>query len=236
MDAETKWLRKPTSKKLQPLHSTEPAPQASDQPIRIFTHQELARANGTDGKPALIAVGGKVYDLSTCKMWKKATHMNLFEPGRDLTLEIRMAPHGLRVLEMLEQVGMLAQQQAAVAPADVEPGFLQKLLSRRHLHPMTVHFPIAMTFVAGLFVAAHIVFQTQHFELVALYCLVIATGSTPVAVMAGVMSWMHNYQTVWTPIWREKVLLSCILVVIQISALLIRAVFVGNLQARSPAF
>jgi predicted heme/steroid binding protein len=32
--------------------------------LRSFTKAELARADGTDGRPALVAVDGKVYDVS----------------------------------------------------------------------------------------------------------------------------------------------------------------------------
>lgn len=74
----------------------------------VFTLDELAEYNGKDGAKAYIAVDGVVYDVSDSKAWKDGMH-NGFEAGKDLSEEMRNAPHGLSKLDNLKKVGILAE-------------------------------------------------------------------------------------------------------------------------------
>jgi len=75
--------------------------------MRRFTPEELAAFDGADGRPAYVAVNGKVYDVSEAFLWKKGRHQGLHRAGRDLSREIERAPHGTEMLERFPQVGVL---------------------------------------------------------------------------------------------------------------------------------
>ena len=74
--------------------------------MKSYTAEELAQANGEDGQSSLVAVEGKVYDVSASKRWVHGEHMKRHRAGSDLTNDIKAAPHGLEVLERFESVGI----------------------------------------------------------------------------------------------------------------------------------
>lgn len=51
---------------------------------RVFTIEELAQFDGSNGKPAYVAVQGIVYDVNLEPTWGGGTHFSLFA-GKDLT-------------------------------------------------------------------------------------------------------------------------------------------------------
>jgi predicted heme/steroid binding protein/uncharacterized membrane protein len=203
--------------------------------MRNFTKAELENTKGANGKSTLVAVNGKVYDTSSSKMWKNGMHVKSHGSGQDLSLEIQAAPHGLEVLKNLTQVGIIVEEQADTKERPYPPLIVKKLL-RHHPHPMTVHFPIVLSLVAGVFMLAYIVFGKKHFELFTLYCVIIATISTPCVICTGLLSWKYNYNTVWTPIYRRKIFLSLLLFAMQTSSLMIRVYIANNTNLNSPAY
>lgn len=77
----------------------------------VLTLEELAKYNGTDGKPAYVAIDGIIYDVSPIKPWKNGKHKGN-TAGNDLTEVIKKkSPHGLKVLKKLKAVGKLAQKE-----------------------------------------------------------------------------------------------------------------------------
>ncbi len=74
-----------------------------------FTLEELARFNGTDGKPAYVAYRGKVYDVTTSTMWENGDHLAAHQAGFDLTAAMAEAPHEDDVMDDFPQVGILKQ-------------------------------------------------------------------------------------------------------------------------------
>lgn len=73
-----------------------------------FTLDELKTFDGTDGKPAYVAVNGKVYDVSLESTWGGGTHYGLLS-GKDLT-DAFMGCHGdLEILNKLPIVGVLVE-------------------------------------------------------------------------------------------------------------------------------
>ncbi|HEX3076862.1 MAG TPA: cytochrome b5 domain-containing protein [Lachnospiraceae bacterium] len=51
---------------------------------RVFTIEELAQFDGSNGKPAYVAIQGIVYDVNLEPTWGGGTHFSLFA-GKDLT-------------------------------------------------------------------------------------------------------------------------------------------------------
>jgi len=74
---------------------------------RKITQTELAENNGKNGKPAYIALKGKVYDVSNSVFWMEGDHMGSHEAGKDLTSEIELAPHAEDVMKRTVLVGTL---------------------------------------------------------------------------------------------------------------------------------
>lgn len=71
-----------------------------------FTLEELSQYNGSNGKPAYVAVDGIVYDLSKVEPWAGGKHFGLIA-GKDLTSEFN-SHHGIKkVLNDKPKVGIL---------------------------------------------------------------------------------------------------------------------------------
>ncbi|HOQ20387.1 MAG: cytochrome b5 domain-containing protein [Methanothermobacter sp.] len=72
-----------------------------------FTLEDLKKFNGKDGAPAYVGCNGKVYDVSGSFLWKDGEHQVTHRAGRDLSDEIRKAPHGIELLEKFPIIGVL---------------------------------------------------------------------------------------------------------------------------------
>ena len=75
-----------------------------------MTIQELARFDGCDGRSAYVAVSGVIYDVSTSQRWKDGDHEGAHQAGRDLTEELKSAPHVRTVVERFPVVGKIENQ------------------------------------------------------------------------------------------------------------------------------
>lgn len=74
-----------------------------------FNEQTLSYYDGTDGKPALIAVSGKVYDVSAIGSWKDGVHRDGIKAGKDLTDYMQGSPHSPAIVDELELVGVFTK-------------------------------------------------------------------------------------------------------------------------------
>ena len=74
--------------------------------LPIFTLDELAKYDGTNGAKAYVACNGTVYDVTDLPQWKKGSHEG-HAAGTDLTDVISQAPHGDSILKNLPVVGTL---------------------------------------------------------------------------------------------------------------------------------
>jgi len=74
---------------------------------RKFTLEELKQYDGREGRPAYIAFKGKVYDVTDSYLWIEGDHQGQHVAGKDLTDEMKFAPHGEETLERIKQVGVL---------------------------------------------------------------------------------------------------------------------------------
>jgi predicted heme/steroid binding protein len=71
-----------------------------------FTAEELAKFDGTSGKPAYVAVNGIVYDVSNEATWGGASHFGLLA-GSDLSQQFNNCHKLEVVLSKLPKVGVL---------------------------------------------------------------------------------------------------------------------------------
>jgi predicted heme/steroid binding protein/uncharacterized membrane protein len=210
-----------------------PADQQTEQGVadelKEFTVEELQRYNGQDGKPVYITYNGKVYDVSESKMWRSGTHMRRHAAGTDLSGEIVNAPHETDVLERFPQVGILETPAEVSAEEEFThlPGFVARLLVRfpffeRHPHPMTVHFPISLNFVAPTFLLLYLVTGVRTLETAAFYVLIAGVFFSLVAIPTGFLTWWINYQArpMKPVIW--KITLSVVLFAAGLAAVILR--------------
>lgn len=200
--------------------------------MKKVTQEELEKGTGTEGNASLVAVDGKVYDVTSSKMWKNGIHFKTHQAGKDLSLGLQAAPHGDDVLERFEQIGELEDEGASAAAA--APHVLIDKILDEHPHPISVHFPIALSIVGSLFMALFLLFRNPNFELFTLYCIILATLASPVSIATGVISWYYNYNAVWTHIYRIKTYLSVVLVFLQITALMVRLGITDGVSLSSP--
>ena len=71
-----------------------------------FTLEELSKYDGSNGKPAYVAVEGIVYDLSKVAAWSGGTHFDL-KAGKDLTNEFNSHHGVIKKLSSIPKVGIL---------------------------------------------------------------------------------------------------------------------------------
>ncbi len=90
--------------------SEDPNENPNDDPkddLLELTLEELAYYDGKEGRPAYIAVEGKIYDVTDSSFWSGGNH-NGYAAGQDLTYEIiNVSPHGISNLSRVPQVGIL---------------------------------------------------------------------------------------------------------------------------------
>ena len=80
---------------------------SSRQPEKQFTLEELAKFDGSMGKPAYVAVNGTVYDVSWNDNWSGGAHFGIYA-GKELSTEfIKHHDNKFEILKKLPIVGML---------------------------------------------------------------------------------------------------------------------------------
>jgi len=58
-----------------------------------FTLEDLCRFDGSEKRPTYIAYKGKIYDVTSSKLWVEGNHVRKHLAGNDLTEALRLAPH-----------------------------------------------------------------------------------------------------------------------------------------------
>lgn len=90
----------------KPQHSPATHTQHVQNNKKTFTLAELKKYDGTNGRPAYIAVKGTVYNVTHAPDWHNGRHKGA-RAGEDLTAAIEHAPHGTAVLSSVPIVGQL---------------------------------------------------------------------------------------------------------------------------------
>ena len=75
-----------------------------------MTASELARNDGRDGRPAYVAVNGTIYDVTASPLWQNGDHQGAHQAGRDLSEELKGAPHVRAVVERFPVIGRLEEE------------------------------------------------------------------------------------------------------------------------------
>ena len=88
----------------------------SEAKMKKFAFEDLKQFDGLNGHPLYIVFKGKVYDLTSSKLWPEGKHMGMHSPGDNLTEDIKKAPHGEDNVYRYPVVGELAEA-AMQAPA-----------------------------------------------------------------------------------------------------------------------
>ena len=108
-----------------------------------LTLEELQHFDGKENRPAYFAYKGRVYDVSSSKLWKGGDHLKKHQAGNDLTDSLKTAPHGDdRILKMPE-VGELLPMGTKVEKPTFEKAFY-------FMAYMNLVFVFLITFVIAL--------------------------------------------------------------------------------------
>lgn len=75
--------------------------------LPVFTKSQLALRNGQDKPEVWIAFKGKIYDVTSSRLWQSGKHYEHWA-GQDLTDELKDAPHTSKVFDKFTVIGMLA--------------------------------------------------------------------------------------------------------------------------------
>lgn len=175
--------------------------------MRVYSTYDLARADGREGRQALVAVDGKVYDVSASEKWPGGMHMRRHEAGTDLSADIAGAPHDRSVLDRFPVVGTYeeaAKPERSGLRASVDQWLDRHPFFRRHPHPAMVHVPIGLFLVAPAFLVIGMVFQSDRTEWASLCCAMTGLLAIPPAIASGYGTWWINYELVDSPIIRKK--------------------------------
>ncbi|MCB1219455.1 MAG: hypothetical protein H7A35_10430 [Planctomycetales bacterium] len=191
------------------------------EPAKTFTAEELSAFDGKEGRRSYVAYKGLVYDVTDSKLWRNGVHVRKHHAGNDLTTEMGPAPHEDDVMDSFEVVGRLVEEQAQ---DEQRVPWLWDYSNRRHLHPVTVHYPIALGMVASLLQAASMFTDPstgEQLRFAAFINMAIATIFTIPAVVTGLCAWWYDYNKSWAQPYLQKNVLSAVLVVISIGAMAI---------------
>jgi predicted heme/steroid binding protein/uncharacterized membrane protein len=116
-----------------------PPPQKKDK----LTLGDLQYFDGKENRPVYFAYKGKIYDVSSSKLWKDGTHLNKHHAGNDLTDILETAPHEEDKILKMSVVGELLPMGAKVEKPTFEKVFY-------FMAYMNLAFVFLITFVIAL--------------------------------------------------------------------------------------
>jgi predicted heme/steroid binding protein len=74
-----------------------------------LTPDDLLLFSGSEKRKALVAVDGKVYDVTGRNLWRRGIHPGGHHAGHDLTGDFAKAPHGKEVFDRVTPVGRVIE-------------------------------------------------------------------------------------------------------------------------------
>lgn len=172
-----------------------------------LSRSELKEFDGKENRPAYIAYKGRVYDVSSSRLWMQGIHMGSHTAGIDLTASLENAPHGEDVFSRYPVVGVLTpDEQQRETPL--------RTLKRLAPHPMIVHFPIAYSLIVPMLSFLYLLTGDASFESASYYVMAVGFLVAPVCTLSGFMSWKITYRGKWSEDFRRKILFSTLLVLV----------------------
>jgi predicted heme/steroid binding protein len=75
--------------------------------MNSYSKQQLALRNGQDKPEIWVAFEGKIYDVTSSRLWRNGKHYEHWA-GQDLTDELKDAPHTRSVFEKFVVIGILS--------------------------------------------------------------------------------------------------------------------------------
>ncbi len=124
--------------KLRRRTSAPPLPQQKQ-----YTLGELSRFDGSEKRPAYIAYKGKIYDVSSSKLWIEGNHVRKHLAGNDLTEALKTAPHGEEKIFTMPFVGELLPNEVKPKKSGPEKVFY-------FMAYMNLIFVFLITFIIAL--------------------------------------------------------------------------------------
>lgn len=220
-----------------------------------MTKEELKKFNGQDGQPAYIGYKGKVYDMTKSDFWEKGKHMGIIFAGEDLTDKIGRAPHGEDNIFRFPVIDDLIDDNAEADSANKTKETIahnaetimseidQKKIARinwykkNHPHPITVHFPIAFSFLAFLLQVFSMLVpaKVSLFSSSSLFISILSTLFLIPTIISGLTSFYINYNGFANKLMKRKILGTAVLMVTSIISVIVGAAeftngFEKNLQ------
>jgi predicted heme/steroid binding protein/uncharacterized membrane protein len=184
---------------------------------RQITEDELKKCDGQEGRPGWVAFRGKVYDVSASQRWPGGTHMKRHQGGKDLTSEFAAAPHDEKVFQRFPVVGTL------VAAERKRSNPLLDAYLDLHPHPVSVHFPIALTLASAAFLVLHLLTGIESLVDAAYYALLGGAVLAPFTMVTGAVSWWFNYGHKLKSPFQGKAGLSVALAVVAVATVVLWA-------------
>lgn len=178
-----------------------------DKEQRRFAVAELKEFDGRNGRPAYSAFRGKVYDVSSSSLWKVGRHADRHLAGLDLTESMMNAPHGGEVFTKFQIVGELIREEPT------RKKVVQRL-QKMHLHPILVHFSIAVPMLFSLLSIAYVFTGEESFEMVSYYLLLLGFLAALAGGLSGYFSWKVTYEGRMTKMFARKILFTVILITV----------------------
>ena len=74
-----------------------------------LTPDDLLLFSGREKRKALVAVNGRIYDVTGRNLWRKGIHPGGHHAGHDLTSDFAKAPHGKEVFDRVTPVGTVVE-------------------------------------------------------------------------------------------------------------------------------
>jgi predicted heme/steroid binding protein/uncharacterized membrane protein len=178
--------------------------------MQDFDPKSLEKFDGQEGRPCYVAVKGKVYDLSGSDLWKGGKHMGRHTAARELGDAIKNAPHEETVLNAFPQVGIIK------TPSDTkikQPPAWAALLLKQHPHHVAVHFPLALLFLAPLFLILYYFTGNVYLERTCYYLGVTGLLTAVPAILTGFFHWFFKYAGSTKSLYLFKMTVSLLLFV-----------------------
>jgi len=85
-------------------------------PSEAITSASLPTFDGQEGREAVVAVDGTLYNVSASRLWRAGVHVGRHHAGQDLTTALEGAPHGKEVLERMPMVGEMQATSDVAEP------------------------------------------------------------------------------------------------------------------------